>query len=201
MERRYSNWGKFIVLMLILGLSLLSGCSGKEGKTASAPSEQVTSPQTESVQEQPAPSPPEAVPTTEKIPQPDAKTEARVDEFMGKLEQSLELTEEQKGEIRDLMYDYFTQMAEAQRTFAGSGGRPDPSKLSNEEREKFMKAREERQNRQAEFTSKIKEILSPDQFDKFQKLWAELRQEMIVQQTIEQIGSPGPAAGSETNSK
>ena len=201
MERRYSEWGKLIVLtiILILGLSLLSGCSSKEGKTTSTPSEQVTSPQTESVQEQPAPSPPKVVTTIEKSPQPDAEIETRVDEFMGKLEQSLKLTEEQKRKIRDLMYYYFAQMAEAQRMFAGSGGRPDPSKLSDEEREKFMKAREERQNMQAEVNAKIKEILSPDQFDKFQKLFEEMHEERIVQQAIRQMG--GTPSGVQSQSE
>ncbi|MHC1595047.1 MAG: hypothetical protein ACXQT2_07035 [Methanotrichaceae archaeon] len=153
------------------------------------------------MQERPAPSSSESVAPAEEASQSDDDTEARVNEFMEKLDESLTLTEDQRGKIRDLMYSYFLQMAEAQKMFAVSGGRPDPSKLSDEEREKFMKIREEQQQKQVEFTAKIKEIISPDQFEEFQKILDDLRQEMLVQQTIEQIGAPSPAAGSETNSK
>ena len=190
-----------VLIFLLGGILLLSGCASKEERSALAPSVQETTPKTESVQERPAPSSSETVAPAEEASQSDDDTEARVNEFMEKLDESLTLTEDQRGKIRDLMYSYFLQMAEAQKMFAGSGGRPDPSKLSDEEREKFMKIREEQQQKQVEFTAKIKEIISPDQFEEFQKILDDLRQEMLVQQTIEQIGAPSPAAGSETNSK
>jgi Spy/CpxP family protein refolding chaperone len=158
-----------VLILLLVGVLLLSGCSSKEPQSASAPSTQETNPKAESVQERPAPSPSATVATAEEASQSDAATEARMDEFMEKLDESLTLTEDQRGKIRDLMYGYFLQMTEGQKAFAGSGGRPDPSKLSDEERERFMKMREGQQQQQAEFTAKIKEIISPDQFEEFQK--------------------------------
>jgi len=187
-----------VLIFVLVGVLLLSGCSSEETQSAPVPSNEETNPKPESVQEQPAPSSPEIVAIGGETSQSDAETETRVSEFMEKLNESLTLTEDQSEKIRDLIYGYFLQMTGAQGLPAGSGGRPDPSKLSNEEREQSMQMREGQQQ-QMEFAAKIKEIISPDQFDEFQKILDDLPQEMRVKQTIQHIGAPNSAAGSEAN--
>ena len=131
-----------VLIFFLLALLILSGCGQKSGDTASEP---------------------EANTATDQSTEPDASeqaeeaTEARLDDLMAKVNERLDLSKDQKTQIRVIMQEYLLNMEEqmeAQRAqFAGQNaeGRPRGSRpegprpeMTDEDREQMMEMMQER---------------------------------------------------------
>ena len=177
----------WIVLVLLLAMLLiLSGCGPKSGDTSSES---------------------EANTATEQPSEPDMaeqakeESEARLDDLMAKVNERLDLSENQETQIRVIMQEYLLNMEEQmearQAQFAGQntpgsqrGSCPEEPRpeMTDEDREQMMGMGQKQQGQRESLNEEIQEILTPEQVEEFQKILDELRQEMILQQAIEQMG-------------
>jgi small-conductance mechanosensitive channel len=128
-------------------------------------------------------------------------TEARLDDLLAKVNERLDLSEDQETKVRSIMQEYLLAMEkqmEARRAqFAGQntpgsqrGARPEGTRpeMTDENREQMMGMGQKQQGQQESLNEEIQEILTPEQVEEFQKILDELRREMILQQAIEQMG-------------
>ena len=176
-----------VLVFFLVALLILSGCGPKSGDTSSELEENAT--------------------TTNQLSKPDVPgqaeeaTKARLDDLMAKVNERLDLSEDQETQIRGIMQEFLANLKEqmeAQRAqFAGQnaeggqrGSRPEGSRpeMSDEDREQMMAMMQKQRGQQESLNEEIQEILTPEQVEEFQKILDELRREMILQQAIEQMG-------------
>jgi small-conductance mechanosensitive channel len=129
-------------------------------------------------------------------------TKARLDDLMAQVNERLDLSEDQETQIRAIMREYLLtmekQMEARQALFAGQGtpgsqrgARAEGSHTEGDRPEmtdEMMGMMQKQQGQQESLNTEIQEILTPEQVEKFQKILDELRRDMILQQTIEQMG-------------
>lgn len=188
-----------VLVFFLLALLILSGCGQESEDTASEP--EATTPTTsQSIGSGDTASDPEANAATEQSSEPDESeqaTEARLDGLMAQVHERLDLSEDQETQIRAIMQEYLLamekQMEARQAQFAGQGT-PGSQRGSRSEGDRpemtdeMMGMMQKQQGQQESLDEEIQEILTPDQVEEFQKILDELRRDMILQQTIEQMG-------------
>ena len=173
-----------VLVFFLMALLILSGCGQESGDTSSEP---------------------EANTATEQSSEPDESeqaTEARLNDLMAKVSERLDLSEDQETQIRIIMQEYLLamekQMEARQAQFAGQGtpgsqrgtrsegSHPEGSRP--EMTDEMVGMMQKQQGQQESLNEEIQEILTPEQVEEFQKILDELRRDMILQQTIEQMG-------------
>jgi len=124
--------------------------------------------------------------------------EASLGEFMAKVNERLDLDEAQQDQVKSatkaflISMEQKTQLGQAiglKVQGARSGSSPD---LTDEQRAQLAQMRQGQAGGPAQMTQQLQEILTPEQLGEFQKLMEELREEMILQRTIEQMGGTTP---------
>jgi len=198
----------WIVLAFFLAaLLILSGCGQESKDTASEP--EATTPTTsQSIGSGNTASDPEVNAATEQPSEPvvseqaEEITKARLDDLMAQVNERLDLSEDQETQIRAIMQEYLLamekQMEARQAQFAGQGtpgsqrgARPEGARSEGDRPEmpdEMVGMMQKQQGQQESLNEEIQEILTPEQVEEFQKILDELRREMILQQTIEQMG-------------
>ena len=143
---------------------------------------------------------PAANTATEQSSEPDESEqaiEARLDDLMAKVNERLDLSEDQETQIRAIMQEYLLalekKMEARQTQFAGQGtpGSPRGARSEGsrpEMTDEMVGMMQKQQGQQESLNEEIQEILTPEQVEEFQKILDELRRDMILQQTIEQMG-------------
>ncbi len=148
---------------------------------------------------------PEATAATEQPSESDESeqaTEVRLDDLMAQVHERLDLSEDQETQIRIIMQEYLLamekQLEARQAQFAGQGTpgsqRGARSEGSNpagsrpEMTDEMVGMMQKQQGQQESLNEEIQGILTPEQVEEFQKILDELRRDMILQQTIEQMG-------------
>jgi len=117
--------------------------------------------------------------------------EASLGEFMAKVNERLDLDEAQQDQVKSATKAFLISME--QKTQLGQGARSGSSPdLTNEQRAQLAQMRQGQAGGPAQMTQQLQEILTPEQLGEFQKLMEELREEMILQRTIEQMGGTTP---------
>ena len=175
-----------VLVFFLMALLILSGCGQESGDTSSEP-------EANTALEQPS--------EPDVSGQAEETTKARLDDLMAKVNEGLDLSEDQEIQIRVIMREYLLAMEEQmearQAQFAGQstpgsqrGARPEGShpEMADEAREQMIGTGQKQQGQQESLNEEIQGILTPDQVEEFQKILDELRQEMILQQAIEQMG-------------
>ncbi len=190
----------WIVLAFFLAaLLILSGCGQESKDTASEP--ETTTPTTsQSIGSGNTASDPEVNAATEQPSEPvvsEQATEARLDDLMAQVNERLDLSEDQETQIRAIMREYLLtmekQMEARQAQFAGQGT-PGSQRGARSEGDRpemtdeMVGMMQKQQGQQESLNEEIQEILTPEQVEEFQKILDELRREMILQQTIDQMG-------------
>jgi len=204
----------FSVALLLL---ILSGCGQKTEATAPLPA---GSPQTrdqpssgagdssgsgpatpKSAQTQETNNPPVQVETAPVAGTLSPEGETSLGEFMAKVNEQLDLDEAQQDQVKSAVEAFLismeqkTQLGQAvglKGQGARSGNRPD---LTDEQREQLAQMRQGQAGGPLQVTQQLQEILTPEQLDKFQQLMEELRQEMVLQRTIQQMGGTPSTSG------
>ncbi|MCK4682636.1 hypothetical protein KAT59_06405 [Candidatus Bipolaricaulota bacterium] len=174
---RHVPW--IVLVFFLVALLILSGCGQESEDTASDP---------------------EANTATEQSSEPNESgqaTEARINDLMSKVNERLDLSEDQETQIRAIMQEYLLtmekQMEARQAQFAGQGT-PGSQRGSRSEGDRpemtdeMVGMMQKQQGQQESLNEEIQEILTPEQVEEFQKILDELRRDMILQQTIEQMG-------------
>ena len=174
---RHVPW--IVLVFFLVALLILSGCGQESEDTASDP---------------------EANTATEQSSEPNESgqaTEARINDLMSKVNERLDLSEDQETQIRAIMQEYLLtmekQMEARQAQFAGQGT-PGSQRGSRSEGDRpemtdeMVGMMQKQQGQQESLNEEIQEILKPEQVEEFQKILDELRRDMILQQTIEQMG-------------
>lgn len=204
----------FSVAFLLL---MLSGCGQKTEATAPLPagppqaSDQPSSgagdssgsgPTTpKSAQTQETNNPPVQVETAPVAGTLSPAGETSLDEFMAKVNEQLDLDEAQQDQVKSAVESFLisleqkTQLGQAvglKGQGARSGNRPD---LTDEQREQLAQMRQGQAGGPLQVTQQLQEILTPEQLDEFQQLMEELRQEMVLQRTIQQMGGTPSTSG------
>jgi hypothetical protein len=161
-----------------MALPILSGCGQESGDTSSESEANTATEQ---------PSEPD---------EPEQATEARLNDLMAKVNERLDLSEDQEMQIRVIMQEYLLNMEEQmearQAQFAGQST-PGSQKESRSEEARPEKTDEmigtgqKQQGQQESLNEEIQGILTPEQVEEFQKILDELRRDMLLQQTIEQM--------------
>jgi len=193
-----------VPVFFLVALLILSGCGQESGDTSSEP--EATTPTTsQSIGSENTASNPEANAATEQPSKPDESeqaTEARLDDLMAQVHERLDLSEDKETQIRIIMQEYLLamekQMETRQAQFAGQGtpgsqrgARPEgsnPAGSRPEMTDEMVGMMQKQQGQQESLNEEIQEILTPEQVEEFQKILDELRRDMILQQTIEQMG-------------
>jgi len=117
--------------------------------------------------------------------------EASLGEFMAKVNERLDLDEAQQDQVKSATKAFLISME--QKTQLGQGARSGSSPdLTNEQRAQLAQMRQGQAGGPAQMTQQLQEILTPEHLGEFQKLMEELREEMILQRTIEQMGGTTP---------
>ncbi|MEA3239879.1 MAG: hypothetical protein U9Q94_08915 [Candidatus Bipolaricaulota bacterium] len=201
----------FSVALLLL---MLSGCGRKTEATTPLPagppqaSDQPSSGAGDSAGSEPATpksaetqetnNPPVQVDTAPAAGTLSPAGEASLSEFMAKVNERLDLDEAQQDQVKSatkallISMEQKTQLGQAvgvKGQGSRSGNSPD---LTDEQREQLSQMRQGQVGGPLQVTQQLQEILTPEQLDKFQQLMEELRQEMILQRTIEQMGGATP---------
>ena len=199
-----------VALMLLM----LSGCGQKTEATAPLPagppqaSDQPSSgagdssgsgPTTpKSAQTQETNNPPVQVDTAPVAGTLSHAGEASLGEFMAKVNERLDLDEAQQDQVKSATKAFLISMEQKMQLGqavglkgqgARSGNSPD---LTDDQREQLAQMRQGQVGGPLQVTQQLQEILTPEQLDKFQQLMEELRQEMILQRTIERMGGATP---------
>ncbi|MCK4355933.1 hypothetical protein KAW44_02495 [Candidatus Bipolaricaulota bacterium] len=194
---RHVPW--IVLVFFLVALLILSGCGQESGDTSSEP--EATTPTTsQSIGSGNTASDPEVNTALEQSSEPDESeqaTEARLDDLMAKVSERLDLSEDQETQIRAIMQEYLLamekQMEARQAQFAGQGT-PGSQRGAHTEgsrpemTDEMVGMMQKQQGQQESLNKEIQEILTPEQVEEFQKILAELRREMILQQAIEQMG-------------
>lgn len=123
---------------------------------------------------------------------------AQLADFMQKIEQELDLPADQKAQVESVMQEFLTttQQQFEQMQLAGqaqgrqAGERP---ALTDEQRAQFANMRQGQEPTNTQLTDKLKDILTPDQFQVFEQLLGDLQKQMTVDQAIRQMGGSPPA--------
>jgi small-conductance mechanosensitive channel len=187
-----------------VALLILSGCGQESEDTASEP-EAITPTTSQSIGSGNTASDPEANAATEQPNEPDESeqaTKARLDDLMAKVNERLDLSEDQETQIRAIMQEYLLTMEEqmeARRAQFAGQGTPGSQRGAHakgphtegdrpEMTDEMMGMMQKQEGQQESLNAEIQEILTPEQVEEFQKILDELRREMILQQTIEQMG-------------
>ena len=120
---------------------------------------------------------------------------------MAKVNEQLDLDEAQQDQVKSAVEAFLismeqkTQLGQAvglKGQGARSGSRPD---LTDEQREQLAQMGQGQAGGPLQVTRQLQEILTPEQLDKFQQLMEELRQEMVLQRTIQQMGGTPSTSG------
>jgi len=200
----------WIVLVFFLAALLtLSGCGQESEETASEP-EATTSTTTQSIGSADTASDPVTNTATEQSSEPDESKqaiEARLDNLIAQVHERLDVSEGQETQIRIIMQEYLLAMEKRmearQAQFAGQGtpgsqrgARSEgasptgshPEESCPDMTDETVGMMQKQQGQQEALNEEVKKILTPEQVEEFQKILDELRREMILQQTIEQMG-------------
>jgi len=174
---RHVPW--IVLVFFLVALLILAGCGQESEDTASDPEANTATEQSSEPNE------------------PEQATEARINDLMSKVNERLALSEDQETQIRAIMQEYLLamekQMEARQAQFAGQGT-PGSQRGSRSEGDRpemtaeMVGMMQKQQGQQESLNEEIQEILTPEQVEEFQKILDELRRDMILQQTIEQMG-------------
>jgi len=190
----------WIVLVFFLAaLLILSGCGQESGDTSSEPEVNAAT-TSQSIGLGDTASEPEVNAATEQPSEPDESeqaTEARLNDLMAQVNERLDLSEDQKAQIRAIMQEYLLTMEkqmEARRAQLAGQGTPGSQRGARSEGDRpemtdeMVGMMQKQQGQQESLNEEIQGILTPEQVEEFQKILDELRRDMILQQTIEQMG-------------
>jgi len=174
-------------LLLILALSFLTGCGNQVQDTSALPA----SLPADAGQPAVSGTPGGAGPASPEGGELSADGQGTLDEFMAKVDEQLSLNDEQREQVREAVKDFLivmemkTQQGQLGQGGQGrqSGGHPDPT---DKEREEMAQMKQ--MGGPGQVTQQLQQVLSADQLEVFQRLMEELRQEMILQRTIQQMG-------------
>lgn len=198
------------LISVALVLLIVSGCTQKPEVTAPLPDGSVqTSNQpssgagnsagsqpamSESAETQEANDSPAQIDSTQVAGTLSPAGEASLDEFMVKVNELLDLDEAQQDQVKSATNAFLVNMEQKAQQGqivgqsgqkASSGNNPD---LTDEQREQLSQMKQGQVGGAVQPIQQLQEILTPEQLDTFAQLIEELRQEMILQRTIEQMG-------------
>lgn len=197
---RHVPW--IVLVFFLVALLILSGCGQESEDTASEPeattpttSQSIGSGNTAFESEGNTAMEQSSEPVVSK--QAEEITKARLDNLMAKVSERLDLSEDQETQIRAIMQEYLLAMEKQiearQAQFAGQGtpgsqrgARPEGARP--EMTDEMAGMMQKQQGQQESLNEEIQGILTPEQVEEFQKILDELRRDMILQQTIEQMG-------------
>ena len=180
-------------LLLILALFLLTGCGNQVQDTSALPAS--LPPATV----QPAISgTPGGGSASSEGGELSADGQETLDGFMAKVNEQLTLNDEQRKQVREAVQNFLIVMEmKAQQGQLGqggqgrqSGGHPDPT---DKEREEMAQMKQ--MGGPGQVTQQLQQVLSTDQLEVFQRLMEGLRQEMLLQRTIQQMGGTSSTSG------
>jgi len=124
--------------------------------------------------------------------------EASLDEFMAKVNERLDLDETQQDQVQSVVRSFLIGMEiKAQQGHLDgqsgqgrqSGTPPNPA---DGQPANATQMKQGRMGGPSQVTQQLQEVLTPNQLEVFQQLMEELRQEMILQRTIEQMEGATP---------
>ncbi len=122
--------------------------------------------------------------------------EVSLNEFMAKVNERLDLDDTQQDKVRSAVRTFLIGMEMKVQQGQGIGqsgqgrqgsGRPD---LTDKQREEMAQTKQ--MGGPGQVIEQLQDVLTADQMEVFQKLMDELRQEMILQRTIKQMGGTTP---------
>lgn len=201
-KARVVRHGALIIssLFLVLAALILAGCGKQETSASSTSATEAVAQQSPDASSS-AGTDTNPAPTSEKpAPQDDstlsAKGQGRLDEFMAKVDEQLSLDDAQREQVQSAVRNFLINMetkVQQGQGIAQSGqgrqgsGRPD---LTDQQREELAQMKQ--MGGPGQVTQQLQEVLTTDQMGIFQQLMEKLRQEMILQRTIDQMGGTPP---------
>ena len=171
---RTTGWLRTGGLFLLTGMILLTGC-GSSTEEAAAPVEQV----------------PAAVEQDGNQQIEAEEVQARVDNFLARVEEKVQLNQDQLNQLREVAQEYFTNTARMLQRQGLGGTAQGKGPLSEEERSAMAEMRGA-PGQQQKLTDELHRFLSDEQVEAVLGVWEYIRREMFIERTIQEIGGAAP---------
>ncbi len=172
---RTARWLGTGSLFLLAGMILLAGCGSPTKETATL------------VEEVPA-----AVEQDENQQIEAEEVQARVDNFLVRVEEKVQLDQDQLNQLREVTQEYFAntgRMLQRQGLGGTAQGKGFPSE---EERAAMAEMGGTPGQQRLKLTDELHRFLSDEQVEAVLGVWDDIRREMFIEQTIQEIGDKAP---------
>ncbi len=172
---RTTGWLRASGLFLIVGMTLLTGC-GSSTKEAAVPVEEV----------------PAAVEQDGNQQLEAEEVQARVDNFLAQVEEKVQLNQDQLNQLREVAQEYFANTARMLQRQGLGGTAQGKGPLSEEERSAMAEMRGAPGQQRQKLTDELHRFLSDEQVEAVLGVWEDIRREMFIERTIQEIGGSAP---------